>query len=368
MIKYVNNKVLIVFGTRPELIKLIPVIKELTNQNRIESYICNTSQHKEMVSELLALFSIKIDYDIDVMKKSQSLSHITQKVLVGVSEILTVLNPRFVIVHGDTTSAFSAALAAFYQNIEVIHVEAGLRTFNIYSPFPEEFNRVSIDTVSRMNFAPTKNAFDNLIASGIDSSRIVITGNTSVDMIKFTYQSNYSDPNLEWVNEDKYIVLTAHRRENIKFMNGMFSAIRKILLDFRDIKAIFPVHMNPLVRDLSTKYFSDIDNIRLIDPVNVITFHNIIARSYFVVTDSGGIQEETPSFNIPLVLMRENTERPEGLEKGIIIAGTTEEKIYSTVRRLLSEEDFYISSLPQSNPFGDGNASVRIVKTIDEMI
>jgi UDP-N-acetylglucosamine 2-epimerase (non-hydrolysing) len=368
MMTEVNNRILIVFGTRPELIKLIPVIKELNKYPEISLFICNTSQHREMVSELLEIFHIKIDYDIDVMRKSQSLTHITQKVLVGVDEILTNLRPRFVMVHGDTTSAYAASVASFYLNIKIIHVEAGLRTYNIHSPFPEEFNRISIDMISSMNFAPTSIAFDNLIASGIAPSKVLVSGNTSVDMIKLTHQSDYFDSNLKWVEDSKFIIITAHRRENLDFMAGMFSAIRKILLDFKEIKAIFPVHMNPLIRELSNNYFKDLSNIRLTEPLNVISFHNIIARAYYVVSDSGGIQEETPSFKIPLVLMRNNTERPEGLEKGILIVGTNEDKIYDSMRRLIQDKEFYESSKPISNPFGDGNASIRIVSKISEMM
>jgi len=365
-VKNTNIKILIIFGTRPEVIKLIPVINELRRRKGFDVSICNTSQHKEMVQELIADFSIKVDFDLDIMTKSQALSQITYKVMIGLNDVIDSIKPDFIIVHGDTTTAFTSALSAFYLQIPVLHVEAGLRTFDLQSPFPEEFNRTAISLLSMHHFAPTTNARENLINQGVKDSSITVTGNTVIDLLKESYQSNYSDTNLDWVGEGKFFLITAHRRENKIYMEGMFRGIRKILINFSSIKAIFPVHKNPFIQELANKHLSDLQNVRLIEPLRVKSFHNLMARSYFVVSDSGGIQEEAPSFNVPVALMRENTERPEGIGHGIVLIGVKESEIYEGLSKLIEDYTYYESVKPLNNPFGDGNAAIRIVNRIEK--
>jgi UDP-N-acetylglucosamine 2-epimerase (non-hydrolysing) len=368
----VNNlivpKILIVFGTRPEVIKLIPVINELKGRKKIDLYVCNTSQHREMVQELIADYSIKVDYDLDIMTKSQTLSQITYRVMQGISDILDSIKPDFVIVHGDTTTAFAAALASFYLEKRVLHVEAGLRTFNLQSPFPEEFNRTAISFLSFHHFAPTNNAKDNLVLQGVKDSFITVTGNTVIDLLHESYSPNYSDSNLHWIGKSRFFLITAHRRENRQYMEKMFLGIRKVLIDFPSVKAVFPVHKNPVVRELAHKIFEGLENILLIEPLSVKSFHNIMARAYFVVSDSGGIQEEAPSFQVPVALMRENTERPEGIGNGVILVGVKENDIYSGLSKLLEDSMYYSSVKPINNPFGDGNSANRIVDVIEKLI
>jgi UDP-N-acetylglucosamine 2-epimerase (non-hydrolysing) len=362
-----NIKILIIFGTRPEVIKLIPVINEFRRRKGFDVSICNTSQHKEMVQELIADFSIKVDFDLDIMTKSQTLTQITYKVMNGVNDVINSIRPDFVIVHGDTTTAFASALAAFYLQTQVLHVEAGLRTFDLQSPFPEEFNRTAISLLSKHHFAPTAIACENLINQGIKNSLITVTGNTVIDLLEESYENNYSDANLDWVGDDKFFLITAHRRENKIYMEGMFRGIRKILIDFPNIKSIFPVHKNPYIQELANKHFSDLQNALLIEPLRVKSFHNLMARSHFVVSDSGGIQEEAPSFKVPVALMRENTERPEGIGHGVVLIGIKESDIYNGLSRLIEDAAYYESLKPSDNPFGDGKAAIRIVNQIEKL-
>lgn len=357
-------KVLLVFGTRPELIKLIPVIKMIEIDQRIELVVCNTSQHIELLSGIIHDFSVNIDYDLNVMKDNQSLYGITISVLDGISKLINKLNPDFVIVHGDTTTAYSSSLAAFYMNTKILHVEAGLRTFDRFSPFPEEFNRTSISLMSFFNFAPTKSAYTNLINLGIKSSQILVTGNTIVDILKLSYDPNFECDELTWVGHQKYIIFTSHRRENLVHMEEMFKAVRDVMIEFKNLKMIFPVHKNPKIREIANRLFSNLSNVLLTESLDVKSFHNLIARSFFIVSDSGGVQEEAPSFGVPVVLMRTSTERPEGLDNGIIISGVTYKGIKEAVVRLLTDDKFYEKSKPKVNPFGDGNASTRIVDAI----
>lgn len=357
-------KVLIVFGTRPEAIKLIPVIKKLENDKRFNLIVCNTSQHKELLSGIISNYDIPVNYDLNIMKKKQTLDIISTKVTIGVTKLLNEINPDFVIVHGDTTTAFGTSLAAFYKNIKILHIEAGLRTFDRMSPFPEEFNRSAISLMSYFHFAPTQIAYKNLIEEKVNSSKVLITGNTVIDQAKMSYDSKFSSVELVWVKDSKFILFTAHRRENIKFMDDMFSAMKSIMLDNKDLKMIYPVHMNPIVRELAIKYFQDVENVLLTSPLSLKSFHNLMARSYIVVSDSGGVQEEASYFGIPVVLMRTSTERPEGLGKGIILAGVNYEKIQDTVNKLISNNNYYKENIPLSSPFGDGNASNRIIEAI----
>ena len=361
-------KILIVFGTRPEVIKLISVINELKARKKFDVYVCNTSQHREMVQELITDYSIKVDYDLDIMTKSQTLSQITYKVMQGISDILDSIKPDFVVVHGDTTTAFATALASFYLEKRLLHVEAGLRTFNLQSPFPEEFNRTAISLLSFHHFAPTENAKNNLVLQGIRDYSISVTGNTVIDLLVESFDPNYFDSNLNWIGDSRFFLITAHRRENRQYLEEMFTGIKRVLFDFPYIKAIFPIHKNPVVRDLAYKTFKDTHNILLIEPLRVKSFHNIMARSYFIVSDSGGIQEEAPSFQVPVALMRENTERPEGIGNGVILVGVKENDIYSGLSKLLKDSMYYSSVKPVNNPFGDGNSANRIVDVIEKLI
>ena len=360
-------KLLMVFGTRPEAIKLVPLIHKLNVDPNFELIVCNTSQHKELLYSVIEDYGVKIDYDLNVMQKNQSLALITSKVLEGVSELISTLTPDFVIVHGDTTTTFSASLAAFYSQTKVLHIEAGLRTFNRFSPFPEEFNRTAVSLMSYFHFAPTSNTETNLINQGIDSNIILVTGNTIVDLVSLSFDSDFKNPILEWTGADKFILLTAHRRENLIHLPNFFRAIRDVMLNNPTIKLVYPIHKNPKIIELADKFFTGVNNIKIVDALNTKTFHNILARSYFVVTDSGGVQEEAPTFRIPVVLMRTSTERPEALGKGIILAGVEYYKITSIMNQLINDNKFYNHSKPLMNPFGDGQASVRIVEKIKSL-
>lgn len=360
-------KLLLVFGTRPELIKLIPVIRLLEIDQRYDLVVCNTSQHKELLSGIIQDYSVKINHDLDVMRENQSLSGITNSVLSGISHLIGEVNPDFIIVHGDTTTAYASSLAAFYMNTRVLHIEAGLRTHDRFSPFPEEFNRTSISLMSFFHFAPTKNAYNNLINFGIEPSQILVTGNTVIDLVKLSFDSNFECDELTWVGQQKFILFTAHRRENLDHMEEMFRAIRDVMIEFSYIKMVYPIHKNPKVKKIAYKYFLDLDNVLMIEALDVRSFHNLMARSYFVVSDSGGVQEEAPTFGVPVVLMRTSTERPEGLDKGIILSGVTYSGIQETVMKLLKDKEFYQKSKPKFNPFGDGNASNRIIDALNRI-
>lgn len=361
-------KVLSVFGTRPETIKMAPLVKELEKREEIESIICVTAQHREMLDQVLEAFSIVPDYDLDIMKKGQTLTDITTRVTEGMGELLEKIKPDIVLVHGDTTTAFASALAAFYGHYDIGHVEAGLRTGNKYSPFPEEINRQFIGLVADMNFAPTEKAKNNLLSEGKDPSSIFVTGNTAIDALKLTVREDYSDEVTEFAGDSRLIVLTAHRRENLgEPMHRMFRAIRRITEKHPDVKVVYPVHLNPAVREAAREELGGCDRIRLIEPLEVVEFHNVLAKSYLILTDSGGIQEEAPSLGKPVIVLRDTTERPEGVEAGTLkLAGTDEEVIFDMIDTLLSDRSDYDRMAHAANPYGDGEASRRIADAIIE--
>lgn len=357
-------RLLMVFGTRPEAIKLVPLINKLKLDPSFELVICNTSQHKELLQSVIKDYNIKIDYDLNVMESNQTLESITIKVVEGVSRIIRSISPSYLVVHGDTTTTFAASLAAFYNQLKVLHIESGLRTFDRFSPFPEEFNRTSVTLMSDFHFAPTTNAKENLIREGINPETILVTGNTIVDLVVQSFDDNFTSLILDWVGDEKFILLTAHRRENLPHMSEMFKAIRDVMLKYTEFKLVYPIHKNPRIIEFANKYFTDVKNIKIVDALDTKTFHNILARSYFVVTDSGGVQEEAPSFKIPVVLMRASTERPEALGKGIVLAGVEYNEISTCISKLIADDDYYSKSKPLSNPFGDGFAADRIVEKI----
>ena len=359
-------KVLSIFGTRPEAIKMAPLVKELESRKEIESIVCVTAQHREMLDQVLEVFNIKPDYDLNIMKKGQTLSEITSRVLLGLEEVIQKEKPNIILVHGDTTTTFAGALAAFYNGVDIGHVEAGLRTWNKYSPFPEEMNRQMVDRMTDMFFAPTEVSKNNLLNEGIAESKIYITGNTAIDAMKFTVKTDYTNEIFDWLGDSKFILLTAHRRENLgEPMRNIFKAVRRIVLDNKDVKVIYPIHMNPIVREIAGEILKDIDRVRLIEPLEVFDFHNFINRSYLILTDSGGIQEEAPSLGKPVLVLRDTTERPEGIEAGTLkLVGTDEETIYKETMKLLNNKEEYDKMSKASNPYGDGNASKYIVDGI----
>lgn len=359
-------KVLVVFGTRPEAIKMCPLIKELKGRNSIETRVCVTGQHKEMLQQVLDCFDIIPDYNLDIMQNKQSLFDITSNILINIKSVLEKEMPNVVLVHGDTTTTFVTALCSYYMQIPVGHVEAGLRTYNIYSPYPEEFNRQATGIISEFNFAPTELARNNLIREGKNPQKIYVTGNTVIDALKTTINENYTHDILEWIGKDKMIMLTAHRRENLgEPLKRMFRAIKRILKEYDDIKIIYPIHKNPVVREIASEIFGDMDKIKLIEPLEVIDFHNFMNKSYMILTDSGGIQEEAPSLGKPVLVMRNTTERPEGIKAGTLkLVGTEEKNIYNSIKLLLENEGEYKKMSHASNPYGDGKASKRIVDII----
>ena len=356
------KKVLLVFGTRPEAIKMCPLVKELKDRSEDFSVtVCVTGQHREMLDSVLDAFNIVPDYDLRIMRQGQTLFDITTSVLVGLRDIIGWSDPDIVLVHGDTTTSFAAALAAFYCRIPVGHVEAGLRTGNLSSPFPEEFNRQVVDVVSQFFFAPTEMARENLISEGKDPERIFVTGNTGIDALATTVCENYTHDGLDWAAGRRLVLLTAHRRENLgEPMRHMFRAIRRVVEERSDVCVLYPAHMNPLVRAVAEDELSGCDDIRIIPPLDVIDFHNFLARSYLILTDSGGIQEEAPSLGKPVLVMRDTTERPEGVSAGTLrLVGTDEDLIYSTFAELLDDDVSYEAMSAASNPYGDGRASAR---------
>lgn len=369
------KKILLVFGTRPEAIKMCPLVNELKSRKNLDVKVCVTGQHKEMLQQVLDIFNVNPDYDLSIMKNKQTLFDVTSNILLKMGEVLDNEKPDLVLVHGDTTTSFTAGLSAFYKQISVGHVEAGLRTHNLYSPFPEEFNRKAISIFSELNFAPTFAAKQNLIAEGYDESKIFVTGNTAIDALKTTVDENFTDENLEWAKDSKLILITAHRRENVgQPMRNIFRAIKKVIEENNNIKAIYPIHMNPVIREIANEEIGDIENIRIIDPLEVSSFHNYLAQSYLVLTDSGGIQEEAPALGKPVLVMRDTTERPEGVKAGTLrLVGTEENNIYRAFSELLSNFDKYQAMSHAINPYGDGLASNRIAdiiegKTIKEWI
>lgn len=360
------KKIMLVFGTRPEAIKMCPLVKELKSRENAETIVCVTGQHKQMLEQVLNAFDVKPDYDLSIMKDKQTLFDVTTNILDGIREILIKEQPEVVLVHGDTSTTFATALACFYLQIPVGHVEAGLRTYDIYSPYPEEFNRQAVSIISKYNFAPTKTSYDNLVREGRDASDIYITGNTAIDALKTTVKKDYYNEHLEWASDSKLILITAHRRENLgEPMKNMFRAIKKVMETHKDIKAIYPIHMNPVVRQTANEILGDEDRIRIIEPLDVLDFHNFMNKSYLILTDSGGIQEEAPALGKPVLVMRDTTERPEGIAAGTLkLVGTDEKEIYNNFTRLIEDEDSYNAMAHASNPYGDGNTSRRIADII----
>ena len=356
------KKIMLVFGTRPEAIKMCPLVNELKTREGIQTLVCVTGQHRQMLDQVLEAFSVTPDYDLSVMKDRQTLFDVTANILLKIREVLEAEKPDVVLVHGDTSTTFVTALACFYLQIPVGHVEAGLRTHNLYSPFPEEFNRQAVGIISQYNFAPTAMARDNLLKEGKPAERIYVTGNTAIDALKTTVRPNYTHPELEWASDSRLILITAHRRENLgEPMKHMFRAIRRVCDEHPDVKAIYPIHMNPAVREIASEILGDDARIRMIEPLDVLDFHNFLARSYLILTDSGGIQEEAPSLGKPVLVMRDTTERPEGIAAGTLkLVGTEEETIYNSFKELLENPVVYHSMSTASNPYGDGLASKRI--------
>ena len=359
---------MVVFGTRPEAIKMCPLVKELKSRDNIDTVVCVTGQHRQMLDQVLTAFDVKPDYDLSIMKDKQTLFDITTNILNGIGDILDIVKPDVVLVHGDTSTTFVTALACFYKQIPVGHVEAGLRTYNIYSPYPEEFNRQAVSVISEYNFAPTELSKDNLIREGRDKSSIFVTGNTAIDALKTTVRKDYSHPELDWAKDSRLIMITAHRRENLgEPMHNMFRAIRRVMDEYKDVKAIYPIHMNPVVRQAAEEELGDCDRIHIIEPLEVLDFHNFLANSYMILTDSGGIQEEAPSLGKPVLVMRDTTERPEGIKAGTLkLVGTDEETIYSNFKLLLENMQEYEKMSQASNPYGDGFASKRIADILEE--
>lgn len=361
--------VMVVFGTRPEAIKMCPVVNELKKRKGIKTVVCVTGQHRQMLDQVLEVFSISPDYDLSIMRERQTLFDVTTNILINIKEVLELAKPDVVLVHGDTTTTFVTALACFYLKIPVGHVEAGLRTYDIFSPYPEEFNRQAVSIIAAYNFAPTNLSKENLLKEGRREDSIYVTGNTAIDALKTTIKSDYANEHLEWAKDSRLIMITAHRRENLgEPMKHMFRAIRKVMEEHEDLKAIYPIHMNPVVREMADKELAGCDRIRIIEPLDVIDFHNFLNKSYLVLTDSGGIQEEAPSLGKPVLVMRDTTERPEGITAGTLkLVGTDEKTIYQSFSKLLSDKEVYEKMSQASNPYGDGHASERIADILENL-
>lgn len=357
-----KKKVMLVFGTRPEAIKMCPLVNELKTRDNADVVVCVTGQHRQMLDQVLEVFGVVPDYDLSIMKEKQNLFDITTNILNRIKAVLEEVNPDVVLVHGDTSTTFVTALACFYLHIPVGHVEAGLRTYDIDSPYPEEFNRQAVSIISRYNFAPTEMSRQNLLKEGKKPETIYVTGNTAIDALKTTVRADYSHPELDWASDSRLIIITAHRRENLgEPMHHMFRAIRRIMDENPDVKAIYPIHMNPIVRQAAEQELGGCDRIHIIEPLDVLDFHNFLAKSYLILTDSGGIQEEAPSLGKPVLVMRDTTERPEGIAAGTLkLVGTDEEVIYREFNRLLTDENAYREMSVASNPYGDGHACERI--------
>lgn len=360
------KKVMLVFGTRPEAIKMCPLVNELKRNGNFDVKVCVTGQHREMLNQVLDVFKVGPDYNLDIMRDNQTLFTITTSILDKIKPVLEDEKPDVVLVHGDTTTTFATALAAFYLGIKVGHVEAGLRTYNIYSPFPEEFNRQAVSIVSNFNFAPTEKAKENLLVEKRDEDTIYVTGNTGIDALKTTINSEYKHELFDWIGDDRLIMLTAHRRENLgEPMENMFKAIKRVLQENSNVKVIYPIHKNPKVREVANRIFGEEDRVKLIEPLEVIDFHNFLNKSYLILTDSGGIQEEAPSLGKPVLVLRDTTERPEGVAAGTLkLVGTKEEDIYNNFKLLLEDNEEYKKMSQASNPYGDGRASERIAEVL----
>ena len=356
------KKILLVFGTRPEAIKMCPLVNELKTREGIKTIVCVSGQHRQMLDQVLEAFHVVPDYDLSIMKDKQTLFDITTNILDRIKAVLEEVKPDVVLVHGDTSTTFVTALACFYMQIPVGHVEAGLRTNNIYSPYPEEFNRQAVSIISRYNFAPTEQARQNLLSEGKRPESIFVTGNTAIDALRTTVREDYSHPELVWASDSRLILITAHRRENLgEPMNNMFRAIRRVMDEHTDVKAIYPIHMNPIVRKTADEFLGGDGRIHIIEPLDVLDFHNFLARCFLVLTDSGGIQEEAPSLGKPVLVMRNTTERPEGIAAGTLkLVGTDEEVIYRSFKQLLEDNEEYARMSNACNPYGDGFASKRI--------
>ena len=360
-------KVMSIFGTRPEAIKMAPLVKELEKREEIESIVCVTAQHREMLDQVLETFEIIPDYDLNIMKQGQTLTDITTRALNGLEEVIKECKPDIVLVHGDTTTTFAGALAAFYSGVAIGHVEAGLRTNDKYSPYPEEMNRQMVDCMTDMYFAPTLVSKENLLKENIEESKIYVTGNTAIDAMATTVKDDYTHPELDWIKDnERMILLTAHRRENLgEPMRNIFKAIRRIVDEFENVKVIYPIHLNPKVREVANEVFAGVDRVKLIEPLEVFDFHNFQNKSFIILTDSGGIQEEAPSLGKPVLVLRDTTERPEGIKAGTLkLVGTAEETIYEETKKLLTDKEEYEKMSHASNPYGDGTASKQITDAI----
>lgn len=358
---------MLVFGTRPEAIKMCPLVNELKTRKNLHTVVCVTGQHRQMLDQVLEAFAVVPDYDLSIMKDKQTLFDITTNILTQIKTVLEEVKPDVVLVHGDTSTTFVTALACFYLQISVGHVEAGLRTYDLYSPYPEEFNRQAVGIVAKYHFSPTELSRQNLLKEGKNPASIYVTGNTAIDALKTTVRKDYSHPQLDWAEGSRLIIITAHRRENLgEPMHHMFRAIRRIMEEYPDVKAIYPIHMNPVVREAAQQELGGCDRIRMIEPLEVLDFHNFLARSYLILTDSGGIQEEAPSLGKPVLVMRDTTERPEGIAAGTLkLVGTDEDVIYRHFKELLENQEAYDAMAHASNPYGDGFACQRIADVLE---
>ena len=365
-----KKKVMLVFGTRNEAIKMCPLVNELKTRKYFDTKVCVSGQHREMLDQVLNVFNVRPDYDLSIMKSNQTLFDVTTNILNKIKAVLVTEKPDIVLVHGDTSTTFVTALACYYLQIPVGHVEAGLRTYDIYSPFPEEFNRQAVSIISKFNFAPTEMSKNNLLNEGRNPETIYVTGNTAIDALKTTVRKDYTHPDLDWAKNSRLIMITAHRRENLgEPMKNMFRAIKRVIDEHYDVKAIYPIHMNPVVRQTAKEIFGDDDRIRIIEPLEVIDFHNFLNKSYMILTDSGGIQEEAPSLGKPVLVMRDTTERPEGIEAGTLkLVGTTEQVIYDNFKLLLEDKNEYEKMSKASNPYGDGFTSKKIADILEEKL
>lgn len=359
-------RIMVIFGTRPEAIKMCPLIKELKKHSQLETIVCLTGQHREMLQQVMQVFGIDADKNLDIMRQGQTLSDITRRVMSGIDEMIDKYHPALILVHGDTSTSFAAALSAFYHHIPIGHVEAGLRTHNMASPFPEEFNRQAVDLITKFFFAPTETAKGNLLKEGKPADDIYVTGNTAIDALRTTVSRHYRSEDLDWASDSRLILLTAHRRENLgEPMKHIFAAVNRITREYQDVKVIFPVHKNPAVREIAHRYFDANSKVRLIEPLDVTDFHNYMAKCFLVMSDSGGVQEEAPALGKPVLVLRDTTERPEGIEAGTLkLVGTEEEGIFEGVSRLLDDPTEYEKMSMAVNPYGDGHASERIVEVL----
>lgn len=360
------KKIMLVFGTRPEAIKMCPLVKELKRTPVFKTVVCVTGQHREMLMQVVEAFGIKPDYNLDVMKPQQTLNEIAVNILGQLEKVVKKEKPDLILVHGDTSTSFIAALTGFYGGIPVGHVEAGLRTYNMQSPYPEEFNRQAVDLITEFYFAPTETAKNNLLKEGKSADKIFVTGNTVIDALKTTVRPDYTNQYIEWAKGSRLLLFTAHRRENLgQPIAGMFRALRRVVQEFPDVKVIYPIHKNPVIRETAEKILANIDRVKMIEPLDVIDFHNFMARSYLILTDSGGIQEEAPSLGKPVLVMRNTTERPEGIAAGTLkLVGVEEDAIYQESKKLLTDQQEYEKMSRAANPYGDGYASERIVQAI----